>query len=553
MLVDSSTQKFAAATRQHTQAAPSAYWHADASGAITSVGGDGVPALGISCRNIGWRIEEACFDAPILVEDYGRARQGQLCASVLHVWGRTYKVLQFPAEDDCGVTGVVIDLTEQVELEDGLFRGARAHEHSMDLFQTILASHDVDETLQKGLEVVGRAAGARIGLLFLPEDDGFQRLSLAAHYGIDRATAESLAGVEAKHGTVRRALASGRPVYDLMALSAEAPYPEYTEMIEQDGARGLVVVPMFSGTQPVGILVLANDSPDVLGEATDDLLVLLGSRLADAVEGARLREELSTQRDHLQDLVEEQTAEIRQAHDTMARLMSIVGHELQQPIAAILSLSTTLGRALARDGAADRQQRHAEAIQTSGRHMSILVSDILDIGRFKSGRLSLNVAQHDLAGLVDRVIEDVGPTIREKGQRLYLVRPERAVLAQVDEDRFIQIARNLLGNASKYSPESSTIHFALAVDGEDLRMWVRDHGAGIAEDQHEAIFEPFVRADPASHRSARGHGLGLSIVKMLVERHNGSVELRSALGEGSTFTVRFPGAVAAESEEAQSN
>jgi two-component system sensor histidine kinase ResE len=222
-----------------------------------------------------------------------------------------------------------------------------------------------------------------------------------------------------------------------------------------------------------------------------------------------------------------------------------VSHELRTPLSMLQGYS----EALLDDIASSPEERRelAQVIYDESLRMGRLVQDLLDLARMEAGRLELHATETDLIPLLTRVHRKFAALARERGVSLQLEadsEPGVLVMKQADEDRLEQVFTNLLDNAIRHTPSGEKIVLrALRVDGEAapsfLRLEVEDHGQGIPPEDVPYIFERFYKADKARTRSA-GTGLGLAIVKNLVEAHNGTVSVRSRIGQGTTFTVMLP-------------
>jgi len=174
-------------------------------------------------------------------------------------------------------------------------------------------------------------------------------------------------------------------------------------------------------------------------------------------------------------------------------------------------------------------------------HMVHLINDLLDIARVSSGKLVLQMQPADLRDIVATAVETSRPLVDAAGHALAVDLPSRPVPVQVDPVRISQVLSNLLSNAAKYTPQGGRIALGVQVEGEEVRVTVADNGVGIAADMLGEVFEMFTQVARSIERSNGGLGIGLSLVRRLVELHGGSVSARSAgVGLGSTFVVRLP-------------
>jgi signal transduction histidine kinase len=226
--------------------------------------------------------------------------------------------------------------------------------------------------------------------------------------------------------------------------------------------------------------------------------------------------------------------------------LAMLGHELRNPLSAISSAAALLGMAGA---SPDAQARARLIVQRQSQHLSRIVDDLLDLSRAMSGKILLSRKRLDLGHLVSGCLDTFRATGRTAGYSI----DTRLDAGWVDGDatRLEQIATNLIDNALKYTPSGGSIEIAILLDGGDVVLRVRDSGVGIAADLLPHVFDVFVQGAISIDRSQGGLGIGLSLVRRLVELHGGSVSATSAgTSSGSTFEIRLPRAEAAANDAA---
>jgi signal transduction histidine kinase len=232
-------------------------------------------------------------------------------------------------------------------------------------------------------------------------------------------------------------------------------------------------------------------------------------------------------------------AEEQAANRTKDEFLAILGHELRNPLAPIL---TALHLMRERDGA-DASRREREVIERQVEHLVRLVDDLLDVSRIATGKITLEPERVDLDDVVRTAIELSSSLFAQRNHQLEVDVPTRELLADGDPARLTQVLANLLTNAAKYTPPGGRIQVRARRDGTALVIDVADDGIGIPPHLLPRVFDLFVQGERLSDRRDGGLGIGLSIVKSLVEMHGGSVSASSAgPGRGSVFTVRLPAA-----------
>lgn len=239
-------------------------------------------------------------------------------------------------------------------------------------------------------------------------------------------------------------------------------------------------------------------------------------------------------------LVRERTAraEAEEANRLKDEFLATVSHELRAPLNAILGWAT-----LARNDKLDAAGK-AQALQTIERNARIqkkLIDDLLDVSRVISGKLHLELAPCSLVSIIQSAIESINPIAEAKGVRLRAELGSAASPFHLDPNRFQQVIWNLVHNAVKFTPPGGSVEVKLDYPDDQAEIAVRDTGVGIAPDFLPFVFDRFRQADGSTTRKHDGLGLGLAIVRHLVEMHGGMVAVDSAgEGQGATFKIRIP-------------
>ncbi len=351
--------------------------------------------------------------------------------------------------------------------------------------------------------------------------------------------------------------------------------PDYRVATAFDGRQGLekalelrpdlilsdVMMPVMGGdavvrelrTHPelegIPIIVLTAKADDelrveLLREGAQDFLIKpvaveeLRARVANFVM-------LKRTRDVLQGALSSQSRDLATLADQLAganrakdEFLAVLSHELRTPLAPILSWSFLL-----REGHLDAAatQRALEAIERNARLQARIVEDLLDVSRVITGKLRLNVRPIALAPVIQAAIESVGPAAEARGIVLEAGLGPEVGLISGDPERLQQVVWNLLANAIKFTPRGGRVEVRVAHVGEHVRLTVNDNGAGIKPASLPRLFERFWQADSSTTRTQGGLGLGLAVVRHLVELHGGTVRAESE-GEarGATFTVTLP-------------
>ncbi len=333
-----------------------------------------------------------------------------------------------------------------------------------------------------------------------------------------------------------------RPFEDLAARARQGQMTVMTDVRDQsrasflydrwfglEGVGAVVSAPLLQGGSLLALLSVVEARP----RAWSDSEITLVQRVADIVWPAF--EKARSDR-----AVEEALREVNQRKD---EFLAMLGHELRNPLAPI----TSAVQILRVHAASHPEIEWARAvIDRQTRHLARLVDDLLDVSRIVRGQIALHREEIDLAEVVTHGVETSRPLIRARNHQLHVQLPRTQVILSGDLTRLAQVLANLLNNAAKYTDEGGEIWLSADREGNRAVLRVRDTGAGIAATLLPRVFELFAQAERTLDRSQGGLGIGLTLVKLLVEMHGGSVEARSeGLGRGAEFIVRLP-AIAAE-------
>jgi signal transduction histidine kinase len=267
--------------------------------------------------------------------------------------------------------------------------------------------------------------------------------------------------------------------------------------------------------------------------------------LAEVTERRRAENELQALNENLDRLVAERTrsleqleAELREAARRKDEFIATLAHELRNPLAPVRNAAQLLQY---QKDIPTQAIRAREVIARQVGVMSRLIDDLMDVSRIDQGRIELRRERVALAAVVELAVESSRPSMLEFGHRLALRLPEGPILLDADPVRLSQVLVNLLTNAAKYTDRGGHIELAAEVVGGEATITVSDDGIGIPENELPNVFNMFAQVEGALTRSRGGLGIGLTLVRHLVELHGGRVEAKSAgMGRGSAFVVTLP-------------
>jgi PAS domain S-box-containing protein len=406
-------------------------------------------------------------------------------------------------------------------------RAARAEaEHSAESIRRLQAVTDsalarltLDDMLREMLARIRELLATDSAAVLLLTDDG-QSLSVRATIGWE----EAATGVSVPFGQgVAGSIAASRApliVEDISAAEVVNPFLRRT-------AHSLIGAPLIVEGRLIGVIHAETIRPRRFTEDDVRLLQLVADRVALAIEHARIYE------------VERQARrQAEEANRMKDEFLAIVSHELRSPLNAMLGYAVLL-----RYGGLDAQKirQAADVIERSGKAQAQLIDDLLDTARIISGKLRLELGPVDLVSVIEQAVQTIRPAADAKRISLETDLPPEIGQITGDPARLQQVVWNLLSNAVKFTPQGGRVEARLERMDPYIGITVSDTGKGISLDFLPYVFDRFRQADASSARRYGGLGLGLALVKYLVELHGGTIEAASAgEGEGAMFRVTLP-------------
>ena len=267
---------------------------------------------------------------------------------------------------------------------------------------------------------------------------------------------------------------------------------------------------------------------------------------------AKTKQQLEVQKNMLEQAVADRTVDLVQALDqaeaankAKSQFLANISHELRTPLHSILSFSQ-LGLNKIKHHEFDKVEKFLTNIHSSGKRLSSLVEDLLDLSKYQAGQMKMDINKHDLVYVLKACTEEISPLINEKKLSLEINTPERIII-NFDNKNIHQVIINLLSNAIKFSEPDSTIKISLTqvattIEGITqhlIELIVEDNGLGIPTDELSDIFNPFIQSS-LTDTKAGGTGLGLSICKEIVEAHDGRIWAENLAEKGSAFHIQLP-------------
>jgi signal transduction histidine kinase len=307
---------------------------------------------------------------------------------------------------------------------------------------------------------------------------------------------------------------------------------EHHAGLRSSGLRSWVEAPVGPAGEPFAYVSMRSKRQNAYTEQDLELLKAVALQIAPAFRNATLLEELEIR-------VAARTADLNASDAARTRMLATVSHELRNALAAVMGFDQVLLKNQT-GNLTERQVQVLRSIESSTGQIESLAHDLTDFANIEVGQYKLEKKRADLAGMVIEVAASFAPAFTKKRQKNVVSGCDRPVELQADPDRVAQVLQNLIGNASKYSPEGTVITVSLEVSEGAARIAVRDQGIGISQEDQKHLFQSFFRANDPEVRAVSGTGLGLAVSKRLLELHEGGIGVVSTPGRGSVFTMWLP-------------
>lgn len=436
----------------------------------------------------------------------------QMCA------GKFDLHLSLDADDPIGRLGDRLDtLSKEFQQQFNLLRNLS------DLTERVNSGR----TLEEVLDHVYREFHAfipydRIGFSLLSEDGS----TLHARWArTESSNPRITANYSAPMGgsSLERIITSGKPriLNDLVKYSIQRPSSESTRLIVEEGMQSSLTCPLIANGKPIGFIFFSSMRPSTYSDAHVEIFQIVAGQLAGIVEKARLYQELL-------ELMEMKN-----------RFLGIAAHDLRNPIAAVSGYTKILAERIS-EGNLDRQLELCERIGKVTRKMLTLVEDLLDVSAIESGKLQLSIKTVGIREVVLDAVSDNEIVAQAKSITLKAEIPDSTPTVNVDVERITQVLDNLISNAVKFSKSDTIIRIRIESVLGGVQVSVLDQGQGIPAGEIGLLFKEFSRTSTTPTGGEKSTGLGLALVRRIIEMHGGRVWAESEYGKGSTFTFFLP-------------
>jgi PAS domain S-box-containing protein len=431
-----------------------------------------------------------------------------------------------------GALGVFVDISARRRLEQEQRFLAEAS-------SVLAASLDYESTLRALAQLAVPAFGDYCAVDVQRQDGAFERVELFTADEARQPIAEALKAFPPALGVdspAARAIRTGEVIVvnesgeALLAQAAQSA--KHLELLRGFGATSFLMVPLRARARTLGLLTAGSFSGRRYEDRDVALALNIAGRAALALDNALLYRDA------------------QEANRLKEEFLATLSHELRTPLNALLGWT----RMLKNDqlDAAGRQ-RALETIERNAQAQTLLINDLLDVARVTAGKLRLQEVRVDIPAVVQAALDAVRPLARARGVRIDAVVPPVEAVVTGDPDRLQQVIWNLLSNAVKFTPDGGRVEVAVEEPAGAVQIRVRDTGIGIEPELLPFVFERFRQGDSSTTRAHGGLGLGLAIVRHLVELHGGLVTASSdGPSHGAEFVVTLPASAAPEERHSQS-
>ncbi|MDY3553442.1 response regulator [Gemmata sp. JC717] len=441
------------------------------------------------------------------------------------------KLLFAPGGEAVRMVGINADIHDRKQLEEQLRAGEESLRHQnvrlsllADAAEALLAADsDPVQMMADLFAALAPALALSHYFNYAPAADG-SGLELVACGGVPSGTADAIRRLDSGQALCGLVASTRKAVIASDIQSSEDPR---AQLVKGFGVRAYACHPLIAGDRLLGTLSFGTNTRDRFSDGDVDVLRTVCHYAAMAKERARLAAQAT-----------ERAERLKEQDRRKDEFLALLAHELRNPLAPLRNGLQVLRLT---EGRGDAAKRAREMMERQLTHTVRLIDDLLDVSRISRNKLDLRRSRVSLAEVLESAAETARPLIEEAGHEFAIELPPAPVFLDADLTRLAQVFSNLLTNSAKYTPPGGRIGLRAEVRDGALVVTVRDNGLGIPPDYLPRIFDMFSQADRVVERASGGLGIGLALVKGLVEMHGGNVTAASdGPDQGSAFTVSLP-------------
>ncbi|MEJ2746404.1 MAG: GAF domain-containing protein [Anaerolineae bacterium] len=395
----------------------------------------------------------------------------------------------------------------------------------VDMAKQVTGNLKLKSVLQTTVQILQGLLNARASTITMLSDDGSE-LVVAAAVGVAPEIMEK-ARMKVGEGISGEALKRREPIY------IQDAYRDPDFLFFSDVVRSLLVVPLIVRNEPIGTLTVDSDQPNAFNKSDIQLMTIAAAQVGVAIANAGLFEEIEERAVELAVAYEE----LKESDRLKDELVQNVSHELRTPLTFVKGYVDLLLEG--EMGEVNVAQREAlDIVSTKSDEITRLIEDIITLQRIDSGNLQLD--EVSMTDFLKTAVASHQIVASQKGLNIVYKKPPFRAMVYMDKNRISQVVDNLVGNAMKFSPDGGTITVNIFDRDDDVLVIIKDEGIGVPKEKQQKIFERFYQVDGSARRRFGGTGIGLAIVKRIVDAHNGQIWVESEIGRGSTFYFTLP-------------
>jgi signal transduction histidine kinase len=379
--------------------------------------------------------------------------------------------------------------------------------------------------LQTTVQILQGLVSARASTITMLSKGG-DELIVAAGAGVDPSVLNK-ARMKVGEG------ASGEAVRRRESIYIHDAHDEPNFLSFSDVVRSLLVVPLVVRDEAIGTLTVDSDRPNAFSQSDIQLVTIAAAQVGVAIANAGLFEEVEERAVELAIAYEE----LKESDRLKDELVQNVSHELRTPLTFVKGYVDLLMEG--EMGLLNPTQTEAlEIVSTKTDEITRLIEDIITLQRIDAGNLQLQAVS--MTDFLKTAVASHQIVASQKGLNIIYKKPPFEATVYMDKGRISQVVDNLIGNAMKFSPDGGTITIAVTEQETDVLVAITDEGIGVPKDKQQKIFERFYQIDGSSRRRFGGTGIGLAIVKRIIDAHNGQIWVESEIDQGSAFYFALP-------------
>lgn len=447
---------------------------------------------------------------------------------VIGAFTTTYKEPHVFSEEELLLLNLLAEHAAVAVRNAGLYADSQRRLRDMsalvDMAKHVTGNLHLESVLQTTVQSLRRLLNARASTITMLTEDRNELIVKAAD-GVEREFMHAHMKLE---GSISgKVIKEGKLVYTRDAH--KDPEFLFFDLV----VRSLLAVPLVIRDEPVGTLTVDSDQANAFSESDKQLMTIAAAQVSVAIANARLFEELERRAQELAVAYEE----LKESDRLKDELVQNVSHELRTPLTFVKGYVDLL-----MDG--DRglltpeQQEYLQIVSDKTDDITRIIEDIITLQRIDSGNLQLETVA--MVDLLHTAVAGHGMVAEKKGLTVRLAPTQIDGMVNIDKGRINQVIDNLIGNAIKFSPDGGIITVTLLEQDDVVCVSVSDQGIGMSADKHQRIFERFYQIDGSSRRRFGGTGIGLAIVKRIIDAHHGKIWVESELNRGSSFLFTLP-------------